>query len=621
MGCNFKSGLACLLGIILCVLNAALPAPAETFTVINTNDNHKASSLRNAIMVANWFGGKNTIRLGRIPKKHQNNLPQTWVFHLTIPGADEDAAKTGDLDIIRGDLTIIGVTSNVVIDASGLGDRVFQVFTNAKLTLRNVTVTGGNAPGNKYGYTQDGESGGAILNAGTLFLSNCVVSGNSSGAGNYPLGNGLGSNGGNGGGICNYGTLEMEKCSVAGNLSGAGINGASGGEGGGIYNQGSLIMNDCVVSGNEAGAGGAPEGNLFGFGGSGGNGGGIYSSGLVILTNCNLCNNFAGAGLAGGQPSGTLDVSFMPGGPGGAGGAGAGIYNAGALELFFCTVSGNVAGSGGAGGNGVGLAGSAGAGGSGAGIFNGGTLGLTACTISGNLCGKGGDGGLGFSCDGAVGGGGGNGGGIYNSGPLFTISCTIVLNAAGMAGNGGDSFQSINEAASGGEGGEGGGVFNADNSVTNLLKNTLVALNVANIGGLGGSNISRPFIPVESGQVTIGDSGPDGDKPDLAGDFISQGFNLIGIGDGLAGLTNGINSDQVGSAFNPIDPMLGPLQLNGGLTPTHALLPGSPAIDQGKSFDLPTDQRGFKRPVNYPLIVDQLGGDGSDIGAFELDDE
>src|SRR5262249_52781927 len=30
-----------------------------------------------------------------------------------------------------------------------------------------------------------------------------------------------------------------------------------------------------------------------------------------------------------------------------------------------------------------------------------------------------------------------------------------------------------------------------------------------------------------------------------------------------------------------VDPLLGPLQFNGGPTPTHALLPGSPAIDRG----------------------------------------
>ncbi|MBW2494207.1 MAG: CSLREA domain-containing protein [Deltaproteobacteria bacterium] len=57
------------------------------------------------------------------------------------------------------------------------------------------------------------------------------------------------------------------------------------------------------------------------------------------------------------------------------------------------------------------------------------------------------------------------------------------------------------------------------------------------------------------------------------------------------------------------DAMLGPLQDNGGPTETHALLPGSPAIDAG-SMDCPpptTDQRGEIRPQ----------GAACDIGAVE----
>jgi hypothetical protein len=56
------------------------------------------------------------------------------------------------------------------------------------------------------------------------------------------------------------------------------------------------------------------------------------------------------------------------------------------------------------------------------------------------------------------------------------------------------------------------------------------------------------------------------------------------------------------------DPMLGPLADNGGLTPTMALLPGSPAIDAGDdAICPPTDQRDVARPQ----------GRACDIGAFE----
>jgi len=58
------------------------------------------------------------------------------------------------------------------------------------------------------------------------------------------------------------------------------------------------------------------------------------------------------------------------------------------------------------------------------------------------------------------------------------------------------------------------------------------------------------------------------------------------------------------------DPLLGPLQDNGGPTQTHALLAGSPAIDAALLANCPaTDQRGVSRPQ----------GAGCDIGAYELE--
>jgi hypothetical protein len=59
------------------------------------------------------------------------------------------------------------------------------------------------------------------------------------------------------------------------------------------------------------------------------------------------------------------------------------------------------------------------------------------------------------------------------------------------------------------------------------------------------------------------------------------------------------------------------LQDNGGPTFTHALLPGSPAIDAGAS-GLLTDQRGGIRPFDKSSVTNTIGGDGSDMGAFEV---
>jgi hypothetical protein len=75
----------------------------------------------------------------------------------------------------------------------------------------------------------------------------------------------------------------------------------------------------------------------------------------------------------------------------------------------------------------------------------------------------------------------------------------------------------------------------------------------------------------------------------------------------------------------PACPLLGPLRANGGLTRTHALLSGSPAIDQGSENPLNPntnspygfDQRGAglaNGSVDYPRV----SGSQADIGAYEV---
>ena len=62
--------------------------------------------------------------------------------------------------------------------------------------------------------------------------------------------------------------------------------------------------------------------------------------------------------------------------------------------------------------------------------------------------------------------------------------------------------------------------------------------------------------------------------------------------------------------------MLGPLSFNGGQTPTHALLGGSPALDKGSATG--TDQRGLPRQFDIVTIAPASGGNNSDIGAVEM---
>ena len=66
------------------------------------------------------------------------------------------------------------------------------------------------------------------------------------------------------------------------------------------------------------------------------------------------------------------------------------------------------------------------------------------------------------------------------------------------------------------------------------------------------------------------------------------------IGKVLTG-TNFLSDATCGAGFNPADPKLGPLADNGGATPTHALLAGSPAINAASPCTVGVDQRGLPR--------------------------
>src|SRR6266446_2789657 len=93
----------------------ALPADGLTIRVTNTQDSIEPDALRGAIIEANRLGGDNTIIL------------QPGTYQLSIPGAHEDACYMGDLDVTAGHLTIIGLSSNVVINATGLAP-VYELF-------------------------------------------------------------------------------------------------------------------------------------------------------------------------------------------------------------------------------------------------------------------------------------------------------------------------------------------------------------------------------------------------------------------------------------------------------------------------------------------------------------
>jgi cytochrome oxidase Cu insertion factor (SCO1/SenC/PrrC family) len=151
----------------------------------------------------------------------------------------------------------------------------------------------------------------------------------------------------------------------------------------------------------------------------------------------------------------------------------------------------------------------------------------------------------------------------------------------------------------------GGGIFTTNFGDTNL-SNSTVTLNWASSGG--GLFNQQEFATTVTSSIVANNEG----NQDIGGSsFTSGGHNLIGNGQGASGFTNGVNSDLVGTAANPINPLLGELQDNGGPTLTHALLNGSPALNAGSNpNNLTYDQRG-------PVFNRVVGG-ATDIGAYEV---
>jgi hypothetical protein len=165
-----------------------------------------------------------------------------------------------------------------------------------------------------------------------------------------------------------------------------------------------------------------------------------------------------------------------------------------------------------------------------------------------------------------------NGGGIAIANNLYGPNLGLYAANSTIAGN---SAMGASSA--------GGGIFSANSAI---LSSTIVAGNHDS-----GSN---PDVGVGTGPLVVADS--------LIGDNTGTGLAATG------GTMPGTNGDFIGTAANPMNPMLGLLQNNGGTTQTMALLPSSRAIDHGvNALNLAADQRGFLR----------VFGTGPDMGAFE----
>jgi Ca2+-binding RTX toxin-like protein len=561
-------------------------------------------SLRAAVQESNALAGTDKISLG------------AGTFTLSRSGIGEEIAATGDLDI-TDDLIIEGAGANLTIINANSLDRVFHVRPGGKLTLKNVTITGGLVSG-------VWQVGGGVYNEGILNLIDCKLVGNTAyhGGGLATVsqsavvtaaanvintvfsGNSATERGAaimvRGQSEASRGVLRLDNVTVQSNSAtltetggGAGIyvvdwsdveirdslfQNNSARVGGVIYSErlttGALsdikITNSQFLGNTAVSLGGAffiqnlsqlnIDGSLFSQNkttDTNGLGGAIViwrDTDVINITGTQFLDNHATA-VAGAIQAGNFGTLRITGSEfrrnqanrsiGSTSGGAISASQGGHLLIADSTFEANEA------------------------KFNGGTGGaivagdvnveITGSTFFGNMAQR--DGGAlslaqgsspntrritnsTFSGNRAV---TGDGGALSIAGSnLLTTTLTNVT----MTGN-----QS---------GGKGGGIFNAYSASTSKpaqLQNTLVAGNTATTS-----------------------------QPDVSGIFESLGYNLIGnIGstsssNGATGF--GATGDLIGGNGQPvINPLLGPLQDNGGPTFTHALLDGSPAIDAGVAVE------------------------------------
>ncbi len=249
-----------------------------------------------------------------------------------------------------------------------------------------------------------------------------------------------------------------------------------------------------------------------------GGGGGVENRGTLTMSGCTVTGDSAGTG-GGVDNGGTLTMSGCTVTGDSSVQGGGGVANGGTLTMSGCTVAGDSADS-------TGFVTYAGGGG----VYNGGTLTMSGCTVTGDSALSGGGGvdnasraTLTLSGCTVAGDSARDGGGVYNKGGLTLSGCTVTGDSAGF----------------------GGGLFNFSTG-TVTLNSTIVA------NSLGGGDIVNEHV-------------------------LTGSHDLIGDGSGAIVGTGNL----LGTVANPINPLLAPLGDYGGPTQTMALLPGSPAIDQG----------------------------------------
>ena len=552
-----KRVIATSLAILTC---SVIGAAAATFTVTNTND-AGAGSLRQAVLDTQAAPGADTIVFD----------PAVFNVPRTITLASQIALSSGSQPI--DDVTIVGPGPDLLTISGNDAVRHFTTQNGDTTSISGMTLTGGRAV-----------AGGSINNVGMTTLTNIHFVQNTTTTG----GGGAIYSGGNGttGGILNIANCEFINNTAAGAGHGGGAmelhsgvatisnctmtgNTSSGG-GGAMLNGAATLIRGTIISQSTSGAPGNADG-----------GGAIYNFGPLTLTNCILRDNMASGNTVGGairnESAGQLTLISTTVTHNTATASGGGIFESatnpgGFLTIINSTISNNVANASNA---------------SGGGIFA--TEGGTRVTITGSV----------IDHNQVP----GDGGGIWSDGDINIDRSTISSNTASQ-------FGGVRVTH----------IFH-DPVITNstIVNNTATSTIENPGGGLGKPACGLSCRTVSIGNTVIsGNTGGDLRSGRADGSngqdmpIVSLGYNLIGT------FTQGAVYTESSTDLIGVDPQLGPLQDNGGLTKTHALLPGSPAIDQGKRLsELTTDQRSLPRPFDQSGVPNATGGDGSDIGALE----
>ena len=279
---------------------------------VSANTSGGVVTIRSAIQYANLHSGT-TITFNPA----LNGVPLT----LTIAGANENNAATGDLDI-KAAVTITGNgPTNTIIQAgtnatNGI-DKVFSVnpLFNAAFatTISGLTMRYGRNPGT---FAGDGFGGGLDWEGsgnGTLTINNCVITNNST-------------TDGDGGGLAltnssvGTGSATIINSTISNNTP-ARVSASASPVGGGIFigTTTAVFLTNCVISGNSvSGSGGQGQGGgIYSFGPGG-------SAGQSSLTNCTILNNTSpsdGGGILSTQPLTITSCTFSGNNSGRFGGA------------------------------------------------------------------------------------------------------------------------------------------------------------------------------------------------------------------------------------------------------------------------------------------------------------